>query len=193
MKNNESAVYEPREDSFLLEEAISRLAFGSFLDVGTGSGIQAIAAARNPKVTKVTAIDVNPKALAYAKENARNAGVESKITFVESDLFSALKGKFDTIAFNPPYLPSSEEYSSDIALESGKSGREATERFLEKFQEHLKPEGIVLLLQSNLSGWKKTKKALEAKGFSVSIEGKQSFFFEELVVLKAMKAAGTKK
>lgn len=194
MKTKESTVYEPREDSFLLEKAVSECAFGSFLDVGTGSGIQAIAAARNPKVTKVTAIDVNLKALASAKENARNAGVESKITFIESDLFSALKEmKFDTIAFNPPYLPSSEEYSSDIALESGKSGREATERFLEKFQEHLNPRGIVLLLQSSASDWEKTKENLESKGHAVSIEGKQSFFFEELVVLKATKTAGTKK
>lgn len=181
-------VYEPREDSFLLESAVSKFAFGSFLDLGTGSGIQAIAAARTPSVTEVIAVDVNPKALAAARENAKSAGVARRIKFLKSDLFASLKRmKFDVIAFNPPYLPSSEEYASDIALESGKTGRDATERFLAEFGKHLKAKGIVLLLQSSASGWEKTRRILESKGFSVSVEGRQRFFFEELVVLKAVK------
>ncbi len=196
-RRNENEVYEPREDSFLLEKAVGENAFGRVLDLGTGSGIQAIAAARKPEVTGVIAVDVNPKALAKAEENAAKEGevVLRKIKFVESDLFSELgEEKFDTIAFNPPYLPASEgpdgEKTGDMALESGESGRELTDRFLGEFEKHLQPGGILLLLQSSVSGWKETREILGKKGFSVSVEGSRRFFFEEIVVLKATLETG---
>lgn len=180
-------VYEPREDSRLLEKSVKANAFGLVLDMGTGSGIQAIAAAKSPLVSGVVAADVNPLALEKARENARNQGVEKKIKFIESDLFSALgERKFDAIAFNPPYLPSTgTKEKDDVALESGVDGREATERFLASFEKHIKPGGIVLLLQSTASDWEKTRLELEHKGFSVEIAGREKFFFEEIVVLKA--------
>jgi len=126
----ENDVYSPREDSFLLEKAVKENAFGTVLDLGTGSGIQAITAAKNPKVEKVVAADINPAALKTAKENALAQCVSEKIRFAKSDLFSALgEEKFDCILFNPPYLPVSEdENAGDIALESGESGREVSRR-----------------------------------------------------------------
>ena len=183
----DSPVYEPREDSFLLEKAVAGYAFGRVLDLGTGSGIQAIAAAAKPNVGAVVAVDVNPEALKQAQANAFLKGVEKKIVFKQSDLFAAIASeKFDTIAFNPPYLPVSEEENvGDIALESGESGRGLTERFLAEFEAHLNAKGIVLLLQSSVSGWEKTKKDLEGKGFAVETAGREKFFFEEIVVLKA--------
>ncbi len=183
-------VYEPREDSFLLEKAIAQHAFGRVLDIGTGSGIQAIAAAAKPEVSAVVAVDINLQALKQAQANAFTEGVGKKTVFRQSDLFSALAGeKFDTIAFNPPYLPATpEETVGDVALESGESGRELTEKFLSEFETHLNPGGIVLLLQSSVSGWEKTKEGLEAKGFAVETVGRERFFFEEIVVLKARRA-----
>ena len=179
-------VYEPREDSFLLEKAVAAYAFGRVLDMGTGSGIQAIAAAAKPEVSAVVAVDVNQEALRQARANAFAEGA-GKIEFKESDLFSALAGeKFDTIAFNPPYLPATpEETVGDIALESGESGRGLTERFLAEFEAHLNAKGIVLLLQSSVRGWEKPKKDLGGKGFAVETAGREKFFFEEIVVLKA--------
>lgn len=182
-----SIVYEPREDSFLLEKAVRAYAFGRVLDVGTGSGIQAIASARKKEVESVVAVDVNLEAIEQAKENANRTGVQEKIVFKQSDLFEKVEGKFDTIAFNPPYLPASKEYEPDVALESGESGRELTERFLREFERHLNAKGVVLLLQSSVSGWGKTKEKLEAKGFAVEIVGREKFFFEEIVVLKAQR------
>ncbi len=185
-----ASVYFPREDSFLLEKAVSAHAFGTVLDLGTGSGIQAIAAAQNPEVKSVVAVDLNPEALVVAKQNASKEGVEGKIRFAKSDLFSSLgEEKFDCILFNPPYLPVSEgENVDDIALESGESGRELTERFLREFESHLNEKGMILLVQSSLSKWQETKKQLEEKGFSVEKVGSERFFFEEIVVLKAGKA-----
>ena len=77
-------VYEPREDSFLLEEAVGKYASGRVLDIGTGTGIQARAA--KSKGLQVMACDIDSKALAVAKE--RSGG----ITFINSNLFSNICG-----------------------------------------------------------------------------------------------------
>ncbi|MFA4946751.1 MAG: HemK2/MTQ2 family protein methyltransferase [Candidatus Micrarchaeia archaeon] len=180
-------VYSPREDSRLLEETVQEHAFGSVLDLGTGSGIQGMAAARNPRVESVLCVDVDLEALEAAQNNARAAGI-AKARFLLSDLFSAITGQFDCIAFNPPYLPANpDECVNDSALESGEDGRLLTERFLREFPAFLKPDGIVLLLQSTVSDDGATKRSLEASGFHVEKIASQKFFFEELFVLKAMK------
>ena len=83
-------VYEPREDSFLLQRIVKRLAKGFVLDMGTGSGIQALTAAKKKNVKKVLAVDINPKAIAYCKKNSQH----KKITYCASDLFSKIRGNF---------------------------------------------------------------------------------------------------
>ena len=54
-------MYEPREDSHLLEKHVRRNAFGRVLDMGTGSGIQALSAIKNVNVGEVIAVDINPE------------------------------------------------------------------------------------------------------------------------------------
>jgi release factor glutamine methyltransferase len=71
------------------------------LDMGTGSGIQAILAAS--KSTNVIAVDVNPFAVKYAKLNVKLNGLSSRVKVVKSDLFKNVKGKFDLIIFDPPF------------------------------------------------------------------------------------------
>ena len=71
------------------------------LDIGTGSGAIAIAIKKNSEA-KVTAVDVSRAALEVAKENAKINDVN--VTFIESDLFSNVTGKFDMIVSNPPYI-----------------------------------------------------------------------------------------
>ena len=73
----------------------------SVLDMGTGSGVQAILAAS--KSSNVTAVDVNPFAAECAKANAKLNKLSSRITVKESDLFENVKGKFDLIVFDPPF------------------------------------------------------------------------------------------
>ena len=94
-------IYKPREDSELLAKYVKKYAFGNILDMGTGSGIQALTAAKNKKVRSVLAADIQEEVIDYNKENIKN----KKIKFIVSDLFSNIKGKFETIIFNPPYLP----------------------------------------------------------------------------------------
>ncbi len=79
-------------------------------DVGTGSGILAVCAAKYVPTAHVTAIDVSPAALDIAKRNADRYNVADRITFVEADLLSAepLEPRFDYIVSNPPYVSNAE-------------------------------------------------------------------------------------
>lgn len=144
-------IYEPREDSFLIAKHIPTYAkkAKTCLDMGTGSGVLALASA---KYCKVIAADINPKALAYAKEQATKAKL--KIEFIMTDLFSNIpKQKFDLITLNPPYLPDPKRAElRNIALDGGKKGSELIEKFLKQAKNYLADDGTILLLFSNLSG-----------------------------------------
>jgi release factor glutamine methyltransferase len=71
------------------------------LDLGTGSGVNAILAAS--KTRNVVAVDINPASIICAKRNAKRNAVQSHIAFVESDLFDNVSGRFDVIIFDPPF------------------------------------------------------------------------------------------
>ena len=183
------SVYAPAEDSFMLAEHCTKLK-GRVLEIGTGSGIAAIANAKANPGNEVVAVDLNPEALECAKENAAGNGVEN-ITFLKSDLFENVQGKFDAIFFNPPYLPTSKEEKlggeANRAYDGGAGGREITEKFLAQFAEYLKPEGVLLLVQSSLSGAEETRQKLEEMGFKVEAIAKESFFFEKLLLFGAQR------
>ena len=68
----------------MLEKHVRQYAKGDVLDMGTGSGIQAIAAAQNPRVNSVLAADVQKEVIDYCKKNIKNR----KIKFLQSDLFN---------------------------------------------------------------------------------------------------------
>ena len=63
-------VYNPGEDSYLLQRYVERLVSGSVLDMGTGSGIQAVSAAQKDDVSRVLVVDINPAALIAAEKRA---------------------------------------------------------------------------------------------------------------------------
>jgi len=162
-------IYEPREDSFLLKKYVKKFAKGKVLDMGTGSGIQAKAALEN--TDEVIAADINKSAVKHAK----NKGIRA----VCSDLFSNIKGKFDLIIFNPPYLPE-EEGRGELALSGGKKGHELVERFLKQAKPHLKKNGKILLVASSLTGdIRKLGKRLD---YNIKELESASFFFEKISI-----------
>ena len=174
-------VYSPREDSYLLESAVKKLAVGRFLDLGCGSGIQGLAAAE--KGCRVTCSDADPEAIEAARKAFAERGLDAE--FVVGDLFEGVKGEFDCVAFNPPYLPGEKGHAD---LDGGERGLKTTKRFLRGLGEHLASGGTVLLVSTSLCGQnEELKKLLLDGGFKVSVEGTQSFFFEKLSVLKAVK------
>ncbi len=172
-------VYRPREDSDLLSEAVQRLASGRTLDMGTGTGIQGIIAAK--KGCDVTFADVSIHAIRCARYNANQNDVDG--TFVVSDLFEDIRGRFDTIIFNPPYLESArlgaetKDYLK-IATDGGKDGRDLIDRFIKDSLGHLSANGRVIMVESTVN-----KYGLDVEKLNAQVLGKKHMFFEDIVVI----------
>lgn len=125
----------------------------SILDVGTGSGNIIISIAKNTKSIGQKIIffasDISDKALRVAKKN--NKKHRTKIIFKKSDLFSNIRGKFDLIIANLPYVPESGSANNEIRFEpkeaifSGKDGTTTILRFLKQVKKHLAKNGEILI------------------------------------------------
>ncbi|MEX0701826.1 MAG: peptide chain release factor N(5)-glutamine methyltransferase [Planctomycetales bacterium] len=125
------------------------------LDVGTGSGCIAIAAAVNCPRAQITAIEQSPAALAIARENAAKHGVAERIRFLEGRLFGPLEPgeTFHCIASNPPYVPESERetiqpdvrlHEPHAALFSGPDGLDAIRQLVAEAPSHFEPGGRLM-------------------------------------------------
>ena len=172
-------VYRPEEDSHLLSRHVERLVFGRVLDMGTGSGIQAITAALKEEVEAVVAVDINPKALIEAKSWANEAKVSDKIEFVTSDLFAEVSGIFDWILFNPPYLPS-EGTADEFSWAGGKDGTQVIKQFLSEAPGYLKKDGGILIFYSSYTNLDETDYNL----YKVEILEEKNVFFETLYCVR---------
>jgi release factor glutamine methyltransferase len=138
------------------------------LDLCTGSGVLAIAAARLG-AGAVVAVDVSRRAVAAARLNARLNGV--RVEARRGDLFGPVTGeRFDLIVSNPPYLPGAALSSRGLARawEGGPRGRAFLDRICERAAAHLRPGGRVLLVHSSLCGERATLEALERHGLEAS-------------------------
>jgi release factor glutamine methyltransferase len=134
----------------------SGLATPQIVDVGTGSGCIAVTLAKHAPQTQVTAVDQSAAALAIAAENAAAHQVSDRVTFVESDLLSALPAdqRFDIIVSNPPYvteaewaelMPGVRDFEPRMALVGGPTGLEITTRLVNQALERLTPGGWLVL------------------------------------------------
>jgi release factor glutamine methyltransferase len=183
--NTHRKVYEPAEDSFLLVENLELSRRDEVLEIGTGTGIIAVYAAR--KVARVVATDINPLAIKCATKNLianRTFNVELR----EGNLFEPVQEeKFDLILFNTPYLPTDEDEVLDddinAAWDGGSDGREIIDKFLDGLCEHIRVGGRVQLVQSSLSDVERTIGRLEDMGFQASVTAREKCFFEEIVVI----------
>ena len=142
--------YPPREDSALLEP-FARVPPGrTLLDIGTGSGVLGLAAARAG--VRVVATDVNPHALRHVAGLARAQGLA--IDLVRTDLARGL-GRFDRIVANPPYLPTTAggrdpDPWHDRALNGGPDGLAVSARLLDALPDHLAPGGAGFVVVSTV-------------------------------------------
>ena len=176
----ETSVYQPAEDSGLLAEAALDHAQGRTLEVGTGSGWVAERVAVETDC-EVVASDVNP----HACRQARGRG----LAVVRGNLLEPFRdGTFDTLLFNPPYLPTDPDHEWDDwmeqALSGGESGRELIEPFLADADRVLRSGGRVLLLVSSLTGFEDVLALARGAGFDAETVREESFPFETLSVLK---------
>jgi len=180
-------VYPPAEDSALMVRVLGQvdLRGKSVLDIGTGTGVLAIAAALSG-ARSVVATDINPVSREAVEINSARYGVV--IEFRLGDLFEPVIGEsFDVVLFNPPYLP--EEPNPDdaatLAWAGGlPRGRRLIDRFLAELREHLSPRGVALLLQAENNGLEETLARAAAAGlWAVPCESTR-VAFDELWVLE---------
>ena len=182
-------VYEPAEDSFLFAENLKVKKNDAVLDLGTGCGILGIIAAKQG--AQVLAVDLNPYALRCSKENARLNGVQSKIGFIQADLFTSINEgtRFDIVTFNAPYLPSEDSEAKSWIGRSwagGSNGRQVVDRFISRVLAHLKPQGKVLLMQSTLTNLEETLHQFNKQGFNAHVIAERKLpFFETLTLIEA--------
>lgn len=182
-------VYEPAEDSFLFAENLHVAADARVLEVGTGTGILAILAAKQAR--EVVAIDISPFAIHCAKENAEHNNLQGNMSFLQGDLFAPLNetAKFDLILFNAPYLPSEEgEEESWLARAwaGGPTGRQVIDRFITQAPKHLEKQGEILLMQSSFANVDGTVEKFRAFGLGTEVVATLKLpFFETLSLIRA--------
>ncbi|MEA2397934.1 MAG: release factor glutamine methyltransferase [Thermoleophilaceae bacterium] len=168
-------VFRPRSDSWMLTETLAglRLEAGTeTLDLCTGSGVAAIAAARAG--AWATAVDVSRRSVLTVRLNARLNGVSSNLVAVRGDLFSGLRDRsFDVITSNPPYVPSRDDRlparGPSRAWEGGRDGRAVLDRICAGAPERLRPGGRLLLVHSSLCGTDETLERLARAGLDARV------------------------
>jgi release factor glutamine methyltransferase len=148
----------PRQETEMLVEAAQHWVEAGnrpdaqLIDVGTGSGAIAIAAAVRLPRARITATDVSSAALAVARRNAARHGVEDRIAFIASHLLKIVSGPYDVILSNLPYIPSGELAQLDagrweplVALDGGPDGLRLIERLIEQTPSRIAPGGLLAL------------------------------------------------
>ncbi|MFB6847444.1 HemK2/MTQ2 family protein methyltransferase [Streptomyces sp. NPDC056373] len=167
-------VYAPQEDTELLAGALSDEPLppgAEVLDVGTGSGALALEAAR--RGNRVTAVDVSWSAVWAARLNARIAGLPVRIR--RGNLFGPVRGEnFDLILANPPYVPAPDGHhrsprGAARAWDAGADGRLVVDRICGEVPGLLRPGGVLLLVQSALSGPDLTVGRLRTAGLKAAV------------------------
>jgi release factor glutamine methyltransferase len=151
-------------------------------DVGTGSGILALAAAR-AGAASVVALDINPHAVRTTAENALANGYGKRVTAVCSDLFSALAPGpiFDVILSNPPYFPGEPIDLADRAWHAGHDYCDIASLFAQA-RDRLAPGGRFFVLLSSDSDLKHLRGLIRGANFRTRIVEKHSIFFETLII-----------
>ena len=126
-------------------------------DIGTGSGCIAVALAKNSPELSIIASDISLAALNIARKNALLHGMDDRIYFLQSDLFSALSIQFDIICANLPYIPSKTLPTLNIygrepgkALNGGLDGLDQISQLLASAPDRIKP-GATLLIEIDSS------------------------------------------
>jgi ribosomal protein L3 glutamine methyltransferase len=124
------------------------------LDLCTGSGCLAILMAHAYPNAMVDAIDLSPDALAVARRNISDYGLDEQVCAIESDLFAAVPGtRYDLIISNPPYvtaeamaaLPPEYRHEPALALAAGEDGLDVVRRILADAPNHLNPGGVIAI------------------------------------------------
>ena len=171
----------PRTGAFFAAHIDSQLiaSDAEVLDMGTGSGVCAVAAARHAH--RVVAVDINPAAVRCAAINAQLNQVEHKLELRHGDLFAPVAGeRFDLILFNPPFLRGAPRDDRDRAWR----GTDVAERFAAGIQDHLKPGGSALVLLSTFGDAAHFLAEFRGRGLAISTLAERRYINERLAIFR---------
>jgi release factor glutamine methyltransferase len=161
--------------------ATTNLAGKRAADVGTGSGILALAAARAGAT--VVALDINPKAVEATTDNACANGLGDRVTAIRSDLMSGLEPDclFDVIISNPPFFSGEPRDIADCAWVAGPGYRDIISLF-EQARQRLKPSGKMYVLLSSDSDLHFLGQLIARAGFRARIATAFSIIIESMII-----------
>lgn len=141
----------PRLDTEILVEEVLKTSKGKdVLDLCTGSGCIIISLMKSGNINSGLGADISKAALAVARGNAIIN--EVNVSFIESDLFSNIEGRFDIIVSNPPYIPKDDikelskevrDYEPHLALDGREDGLYYYRQIAKELAQYLKPKGFV--------------------------------------------------
>jgi HemK-related putative methylase len=153
------------------------------LDMGTGSGIGAIFAARLGY--QVTAVDVNPHAVRCARINALLNGLDERIEVRQGDLFAPVAGeRFDLVLFNPPFFHGAPRSDLDAAWRS----EDVIERFAAGLPAALAAAGRALVLLSSAGGADRAFAARVPAGLRLATRVVRRFAGELITIVEVTRA-----
>ena len=171
----ESEPYPPSEDTFFLADHIKDESGESALDIGTGSGY--LSSILEKSFSLVIGTDLLFNVLRKQDYLTRNS-----ICCNGADV---INHKFDLIICNMPYLNTDEV--SDIRTDGGRNGLEVPIKIIDSAKSRIKPGGKFIYVTSSLSDFKKLISYTKLEGFDVSVLAKKKLFFEELILVQAIR------
>ncbi|NML50839.1 methyltransferase [Streptomyces sp. R302] len=182
-------VYAPQGDTALLMESLAREELGPSartLDLCTGTGVLAIAAAR--RGAEATAVDVSGVSAATARVNATLH--RCRIRVLRGDLTAPVTGeRFDLVTVNPPYVPAlpsrGPPRGPGLAWDAGPDGRLLLDRICHAAPALLVAHGVLLLVQSSLSGVSDSLAALERRGLRAYVAARRTQPFGPVTTARA--------
>lgn len=159
--NINPAVFIPRPETEILVEhaleSIKKIKNPFVLDIGTGSGVIAIAIAKEIPDARIWAVDISDKAIETAICNAKKHKVYDRIKFLIGDLWKPLRHKnikFHLIVTNPPYISEEDykylpkeikEWEPKLALDGGTKGIRVIKRIIREAGDFLRPGGWIFI------------------------------------------------
>jgi HemK-related putative methylase len=171
----------PRTGAFLAAHLDERVIAPDalVLDMGTGSGVCAVHAARHAR--RVVAVDINPAAVRCAAINVALNGLEHRVEVRHGDLFAPVAGeRFDLIVFNPPFLRGLPRDDRDRAWRSV----DVAERFAAGIDAHLAPGGVALVVLSSFGGAPQFLEEFRRRRLAVAVLATRRFFTERIAILR---------
>jgi len=183
-------VYRAEGDTELLVDVMGRGGFAldrDVLDVGTGSGALALAAAR-AGARSITAVDLSLRSVATTWLNSRLH--RAPVTVRRGDLFTPVAGRrFDLVLANPPYVPAETavlpRHRKARCWDAGEDGRAVLDRICADIPEVLAPDGQLLLVHSVICNTEFTLAALGRAGLVAQVLGEASVPFGPVMRARA--------